>query len=70
MTTSSPSAREIRPSTALAARPQQQQQQGLQVEHAMEAITAQVHQNIEPYPTNDFVHRELIRQGSHETLSG
>ena len=36
----------------------------------MEAITAQVHQNIEPYPTNNFVRRELIRQGSHGTLSG
>ena len=36
----------------------------------MEAITVQVRQNIEPYPTNDFVRRELIRQGSHGTLSG
>ena len=36
----------------------------------MEAITAQVRQNIEPYPTNDFVRREVNRQGSHRNLSG
>ena len=36
----------------------------------IDTIAAQVKRNLDPYPTNDFVRRELIRQGSSGMLAG